>query len=587
MPDVSIVIGGIDKFSKVADKISSKLGKIGSKFNQVGKSMTAKLTVPILGVGAASVMASTKVNSAMANIQTMMPQSLARVKELKTGLQELAGPAGTLTKNLAEGQFQLISALGDSSEMMKLTEMNAKAAVGGQASLTEAVDLSTAAMLAWDDKTAEANQKVLDLAFTANKLGKTTFKEMAASIGSAAPLMASLGTEFEDLFSVVAAASGVTGNTSEVMTQLKAVTVSLIKPTTDMQIAYKKLGVSSGEQLIKKFGGLQGALKALQDVSGKYNVGLEKLFSRSEALSLVTALNGKLTDRYTESVKAMGNVTGAATEAFKAQSEGINKTGFAFKKVIASLDVLLQKIGDKLGPLILDLIDTKIAPLLEWFLKLDDKTIKWILSIAGVVAAIGPMLVVISTVISTVATVIQVMGFLATAIKVVGVALMFLTANPIGLVITGIALLIGGIILLVKNWDWFVAAFKTGWKWISENFMSIVNIILIGLGPVGLALKLLINNIDKIINGLKSIARFVLPESLERKLGLAPALIDEEIQRREAVQTIIQGREMKQQQFKGTLNIQNVPPGSSFSAEESGGLDIGIETGLQPVSVGY
>ena len=111
---------------------------------------------------------------------------------------------GKSTGDLAEGLFQVISAFGDSAETAKLLEINAKAATAGLATTQEAINLTSAVTKAFGDTSAEATQKVADLAFKANELGQTTFAEMAGSIGRVTPLAVELGLTMEDIFGVLA-----------------------------------------------------------------------------------------------------------------------------------------------------------------------------------------------------------------------------------------------------------------------------------------------------------------------------------------------------------------------------------------------
>ena len=79
---------------------------------------------------------------------------------------------------------------------------------------------------------------------------------------------------------------------------------------------------------------------------------------------------------------------------------------------------------------------TKLTELFNWFSQLDPSTQQFILGILGIVAVVGPLILLI--------------GNLITAIKLIGTAFTFLGANPIVLIIMGI---IAVIALLIANFD--------------------------------------------------------------------------------------------------------------------------------------
>ena len=451
---IKVLILGQDKFSNVMGKAEKNLGRFSSKAKTVGRDMTAAFTVPLglAAVGANKL--SMDFNKAMANVGTLIPGNQKRLKELKAGVQSLAIETGKSTDDISAGLFQVISAFGDSADTMNILRVVSRGAVAGVAEVKDALNLTSLVTKNYGDTSAAASQKVLDLAFKANELGQTTFPEMAAAMGPTIPLAKTLGVSMEELFGVMGTFTGVTGNTSEVTTQLRGVLGALIKPTGDMEIALKKLGVRSGEELIKTRG-LQGAMDALVKVTKPYPGVLGKVLGRKEALTMVLAANGELADAFTEKTMKMNNAAGAAEKAFKEQTEGINKAGFAWQQMTVRVTVLAQKFGDAFAPVLLKVID-KLVPLFKWLTALSPATQKWVLIIGSALAAIGPIILAIGTFTA-------VLGPAIIGIKALGAALMFLFANPIGLVILAVAALIAGIILLIKNWDKVVAFIKNVW----------------------------------------------------------------------------------------------------------------------------
>jgi len=463
-PPVKVTFGGVDRLSHVLNTVGAKFEKFGKRTAAIGKSFTTRLSLPILGIGAAATKMSIDFNESMANIQTLIPGNISRIKELKLGIQDLSIETGKTTAELSKGQFQVISAFGDTAESLKILGIAARSARGGVAEVADAANLGISFTKAYGNVTAEAFQNVQDLAFMTNKLGVTDFPQMAAALPPVAGKAGELGVKMEEVFAIMATAAGVIGNTSEVATSLRGVMTALIKPTSDMEIALAKLGFkgrTAGKDLIAKEG-LAGAIQKLEEVSKKYNIPLSKLIGRTEALTLAQSLTGKLSGKLADNLLQMGNAAGSADEAFLQQTEGINKAGFQLTQFIRKVTVAAQKLGDRLAPVLIQITE-KLSPLIKQFTELSPETLKFIIVAAAAAAALGPLLMAVGFMAQGIAVLSKVTK-IATAVQWLWNIAM--KANPIGLLIVGIAALVTGILLVIKHWDTIVAKFKSGWKFV-------------------------------------------------------------------------------------------------------------------------
>lgn len=74
---------------------------------------------------------------------------------------------------------------------------------------------------------------------------------MAKSMQPLFPLAKNLNFSYEELFGTMATLTGVTGNTSEVSTQLKAVFSNMMKPTKEMSALMKNMGLAMHRQWLR------------------------------------------------------------------------------------------------------------------------------------------------------------------------------------------------------------------------------------------------------------------------------------------------------------------------------------------------
>ena len=396
-----------DEFTGVAKRVATQARTLGTRFTDVGQraraagaGLTTGVTLPLVGIGTAAVKASTNLNASMAEIATLIPGNTERVKALKGSVQELAISTGQGTADMAGGLYQVISAVGDTQDTVKILEINARAATAGLSTTSEAIQLTSAVTKGYGETSSAAFQQVSDLAFQAVKLGQTTFPELAGSIGRVVPLSAELQVSQEELFGVMATGTGVTGGAAEVSTQLRGVLQSLLSPTAGMTTLLASMGLESGKALIEQQG-LQGAIDTVVGAAARAGAPLQDYVSSIEGQTLALALAGPQADTFTEKLAAMQTATGSTDQAFAEMTEGINAAGHQFKQLWQEVVVTAQRFGDELIPQLLKLKPTLtdmvegLKATVQWFADLPAPVQKTILVAVGLVAALGPLLLVV------------------------------------------------------------------------------------------------------------------------------------------------------------------------------------------------
>lgn len=432
------IVGDTSKFEQAIEGVEGKLQAFGGKLESAGKKLTLGVTAPILALGAASFKAAKDFNAGMANIATLIPGNVTRVTELKRSVQDLAIETAKSTDDLADGLYNVISAFGDTSDSVRILESNAKAAAAGLASTTDSINLTSAITKAYGDTSADAVAKVADLALMTVRMGQTTFPELASSMGKVTPIAEAMGQSQEELFAVFSTLTGVTGTAAEVSTQYRGVLAGLLNPTKDLGGLIEKMGFKSGKAMLESEG-LVGTLQKIIAEADRSGQPITKYLSSIEAVPAAMALAGPQADKYAESLAALGDSAGAVDAAFAEVTDGVNAAGFKFDQMKVKAQVLFQRLGDGLAPA-LNVVFDAIAPLIDKlvdlagrFADLSPRVQKFILLGVGIVAAIGPVLVILGKVAVVAATVGAVVGKVA--------AVMALFASPIGLVVLAIGAL--------------------------------------------------------------------------------------------------------------------------------------------------
>lgn len=483
---VSILFGLIDGITKPLTNIGKRIGGLGGyastatrglrniavmadqvspKLSSLGKSLSLKLTAPIVGMGALSFKASNDFNAAMANVATLIPGNIKRVESLKRSVMDLSVETGKGTLDMADGLYQVISAFGDSAISMDKLRISARAAKAGISTTTDAINLLSAVTKGYGDTSIEATEKAADLAFQTVKLGQTTFPELAASIGRVTPLAAQLGVSQEELFAGFATLTGVTGGAAEVSTQLSAILAGMLKPTDLLSKVVKHLGYETAGAMVKQLGFSKTLQELTRIAGGSEEAFTEMLGGRKEGLIASFAIAGKQADDFKMKMEAMRNSANALNDAYKEQTEGINKAGASWNKFMSQLSVFRIEIGDKLAPILSGFLSNYIVPLMEKFSGMSEGGKKITLALAGIVAIVPPLLVALGSIGAAVA------GIMLVSAPIWG------TITLVTLAVTALAS--AGVFLATK-WG----AVKDLFKGLKEQLLDYLNTIMGFVGKI-------------------------------------------------------------------------------------------------------
>ena len=321
----------------------------------VGKFVGPAIGLALLKIGKDSISMAVDFRKSMGAVETLIPGNVERINQLSDSVEDLSISTGKAATDIAGGLFEVVSAFGDGADSADILKIAVRAATAGLSTTESSVKLLSGVMKGYNDVSKESAQKTADLAFLTNKLGQTTFPELAASMGNVVPIASTLGVKQEELFGIMATLTGVTGNTAEVSTQLKAALSNLLKPNKDLQKIYKDLNIESAEQLIQSEG-LVGTFNILQEATGGSTAKFGKLFKSTEALNAVFALTGSQADTFQDKFAQMQNASGSAEQAFKAFTEGVNKTGFQMEVAQRKIEELQRELGEALLPAIGDVL---------------------------------------------------------------------------------------------------------------------------------------------------------------------------------------------------------------------------------------
>jgi TP901 family phage tail tape measure protein len=228
-------------------------------------------------------------NRKIAEIQTISPEPLSA---LSKGVRELSDQFNAPILDVATAKYQILSnGFEGAADSAKILTAALKFAKIGISDTTQAADLITAALNAYGKSASEADTISAKL-FKTIELGRVVGSELTSSFARVAPIAKEVGASAEEILAGFSSITQGGVKASEAATQLRATLSGLLKPSKDTEEAFRKLGVTSGEQLIQAKG-FQGALQALIGTTDGSASAIAKLFPN------VRALNGVLRETTT------------------------------------------------------------------------------------------------------------------------------------------------------------------------------------------------------------------------------------------------------------------------------------------------
>lgn len=449
---------------------TTKLGALGSAFQSVGSSMTKNLTVPIAGAGVAVAGVAAKFESAMSEVAAISGASGDEFQALTDKAQEMGATTKFSASESAAALKYMAMAGWDTEAMLNgINGVMQLAAASGE-DLASTSDIVTDAMTAFGLSADQSTRFADVLAQTANR-SNTSVALMGETFKYVAPVAGALGYSIEDASVAIGlmANSGIKG--SQAGTSLKNVLTNLAKPTDQVQAYMDKLNISLTDSA--------GNVKPLNQLLNEMRDGFNGL-TEAEKAEYAAGIAGK------EGMSGLLAIVNSSQTDFDNLTEAINNSGGAAQNVA---DVMMDNLGGQLtilkstlegiaisfGNILLPTVKKVVESLqgfLTWLNGLTDGQKQLVVTIAMVVAAIGPVLLIIGKLITAVTNVIKVVNLLTPAFAALNAVM---AANPVGIIIVAIAGLVAALVTLYNKNETFRNFVNTAWAQIKEVISGVVN----------------------------------------------------------------------------------------------------------------
>lgn len=456
-----------DKVSKnMATKVGNNITGIGKSMTSVGSTLTKSVTVPLLGIGTAGLKVASDFDSAMSGVKAISGATGEEFDALRAKAIELGGSTAFSANEVAEAMTEMAKAGWDSQQILD--------GMGGvlDAAAASGENLGTVSTIVADAITgfgmeAKESTRVADLLTQAANSGTIGINDLGESFKYIAPVAGSMGLSIEDVTTALSAMSmsGIKG--SQAGTSLRGVLTRMVKPTDQVAAAMDELGIvltnsdgtfKSLDQILSE---MRGSFSGLTDEQKTYYAAT---LAGQEGMSGLLSLLNMSQEEYDEIAASMDNASGVAKETAEVMRDNLSAD---VEELMGSLESLAITLASLIVPALRDFVQW-LAQLINKLTALSPETQKTILTIAGIAAVIGPVILILGKLVTGIGSIITTFGKIPGAI-----------ANAKG-AFTAVSAAIGGIsapvVAVVAVIGVLIAAFANLWKTNEEFRNNIIGI---------------------------------------------------------------------------------------------------------------
>ena len=448
----------------------NKLQEFGGKVEAAGKKLLP-VTAAIAGLGTAAVVTVADFDESMSKVSAISGATGDEFEQLREKAREM-GEKTKFSASEAADAFQYMAMAGwKTGDMLDGIEgiMNLAAASGEELAVTS--DIVTDALTAFGLTAADSGH-FADVLAAASSNANTNVSMMGETFKYAAPVAGALGFSVEDVAETIGLMANSGIKASQAGTSLRTMLTSL---AGNVKLSSESMGVMEVATT-----NADGAMRELGDILTDLRFCFSQM-TEAEAASNAESIVGK------NAMSGFLAVMQAAPADIEKLSTAIDKCDGTSESMaetmqdnlngqITILKSQLQELaisfGDMLMPVIRDVV-THIQGMVDWLNGLSDTQKKLIMVIALVLAAVGPVLIIIGKIATGIGALMSLASSLGPILGVIKGAFAALT-GPVGIAIAVIAALTAAFTFLWNNCEGFRNFWITLWENIKQTSAAVI-----------------------------------------------------------------------------------------------------------------
>ena len=311
---VSGLSGKLTEHERIQKRTAKSIEQTGGKISGLLDKF-ALLSAPILAVATAGFKLNSDFTNGLAKVSTLVDTTVVSMDKIKEEIRSVSDETGAGVADLSESVYQAISAGVDAGHAVSFVKDMTIAAKAGFTDTTTAVNGVTTVLNAYG-KSAEEASHITDQMLLAQNFGKTSFGEMAQSMGNVIPIASQLNVTTQELFGSIAVLTKNGIATSEAITGLKAAYSNILKPSSEAAKLAQSLGLEFNAAHLQSVGWVK-FLDEVKRATGGDAEQMAQLFSSVEGLNSILVLTGKGAGDFDKVMKQMADSAGMTQESYE------------------------------------------------------------------------------------------------------------------------------------------------------------------------------------------------------------------------------------------------------------------------------
>ena len=328
-PVLKKVSNSLTESEKMTNRFGRNLKSIGGTMSSVGATVSTAMA-PIMAAAAAGLKLHSDFERGMAKVSTLVDTNVVSLQQLSNGIRQISDETGMSVTELAEAEYQAISASVDTAHVTDFVRTAAIAAKAGFTDTTTAIDGLTTVLNSYG-LSAENAGKITDQMLMTQNLGKTTFGDLAQGIGSVATAASLAKVSTDDLFASMAILTKNGVQTSEAFTGFQGILSAVSKQSQQTVKTAAAMGIDFTPEHLGQVGWIQ-FLTEVKEKVGDDQTAIQHLFGRVEAANAFKVLTKDL-GQLKDAQRAMGDSMGATELAFNKMLTPAEKNKIAMNQM--------------------------------------------------------------------------------------------------------------------------------------------------------------------------------------------------------------------------------------------------------------
>lgn len=380
------VNGKLKSGSAQIEEYAKKIENFGSKTKEVGGSLSKNITAPIAAAGTAAYAAWMSVDEAYDNIAVGTGATGDALSKLQESFDNVFAKAPFDAMDISNSLADLNTRFGFNGKVLEdASEKFLRFASVNKTDVSNAVALVSRAM---GDAgiPAEEYTSVLDALTTASQASGISIDALTGNITKYGAPMRALGYTTEESIAIFASWEKAGVNTEIAFSGMKKAISNFSAEGKDAKVEFKK----TLEEIAK-----------CPDIASATTKAIE-VFGTKAGPDLADAIKGGRFE-FEEMLKLVESSSGQLDASFEATMDPADKAKVALNNLTLAGAALGDVIQSALGPVFESLADI-LKDFTEWFKNLNPEIRQTIVFVGGIIAAVGPLLVLIGALAGPIST---------------------------------------------------------------------------------------------------------------------------------------------------------------------------------------